>query len=201
MRCEVIFKKTHGVKIALYPILALFVSGCFSNYATMSANEITQAVKIKDMPKETQISYVGPTIIKEETLNLITDYHYYHLQSWRDRQTDSLRHQFTFRIANTTGRYRTYTAANFDNGQPAIMTELKKYERCRVPGSRGRKGGFTECFHEQTMGVPLTGDFLKAFADKGFTLQVAAKDGHKSYIKLSADYIQGYLNALELKNL
>lgn len=196
-----VFNRIRWRKKALFSILAMFTSGCVSNYATMSANEITQAVNIRNIPKENQISYVGPTIIKEETLNLITDYHYYHLQSSHNLKNDVVKHLFNVRIANTTGRYRTYTSANFDNGDPAKLNELRRYERCRAPGGRGGKGAFTECFHEQTLGIPLTEDFLRAFAERGFTLQVDAKGGHKSYIKLPADYIQGYLKALEVTAL
>ncbi len=194
MSLKMIFQ---GCKSLVF-LMAFVISGCVINYATVSPDKVKEAVSISSITEKNMLHYVGPTVLKEETYDFTIDYNYYHLQSWRDLKTNALKHQFNVRIANTTGKYRTYTSARFDNDLQADLTELRRYERCRAPGGRGGKGGFTECFNEQTLGIALTEDFLKTHALRGFFLNVDAENGHQSRIHLTSNYIQGYLEALKI---
>ena len=181
----------------LLPLLAILLSGCALNYYTMLPDEVAGAVIITDSKSEAEIRYKGPSIIKEETYKVVTDDQYYRLRGWRNRKTGTLKHQLKVIISNPTSRFRIYNSASFDNGQRAQLEELRRYERCRVPGSRAGKSGFTECLHEQTLGVLLTDEALRTYADRGFTLKISAEDGNLSHIKVPANYIQGYLQAVD----
>lgn len=192
-----IFKEILKNTKKLLALCAIFLSGCMANYSTMPASEVAEAVIITDSKTEADIRYKGPAIVKEETFKLDTDTQYYRIRGWRNRKTSALRHQLKVVISNPTGRFRIYNSAIFDNGQQAQLKELRRYERCRAPGGRGGKGGFTECLHEQTLGIPLSDDALRGFSDKGFTLKISSEDGHLSHIKISSNYIQGYLKAVD----
>ncbi len=184
----------HG-KLLLFSVL--FLSGCMTNYSIMLADEIAQDVIITDSKDKAEIRYKGPAIVTDETYNLITDDQYYRIRGWRNHKTGQLRHQLKVVISNPTGRFRKYKSATFDTGLQAKLSELRRYERCRAPGGRGGKSGFTECLHEQTLGIPITDETLRTLAEKGFTLQISSEDDHLSNIKVSSNYIKGYLQAVD----
>ncbi len=162
---------------------------------------ITQQVKIQTVTQDRYVQVHGPNI--ESSFQPLDwgDGTYYRntspkyggfprhfLRSWQDRATGQVQHELYVAYAYSAANPWRFQTVQFDNAAVAPIRLLKMQE--------------VECFSERCvrvehLSVPLSDGYLRSRFYSGFYLHILTPEGHSAMIKVPANYVQGYMTAVD----
>jgi hypothetical protein len=169
--------------------------------ASIAPLTIAQHVKIETTPADRYVKFRGPQI--EASFQPLDwgDGTFYRnvspkyggfprhlLRSWRDKAGGQIRHELYVAYSYSAASPWQFQTAQFDD---ASVVPLTVFER-----------EMTECFSERCVrvehfGVPVSDGFLRSRFYTGVQMHVLSSEGHTAVLTVPANYIQGYLTAVD----
>lgn len=169
--------------------MCLFLFGCvMKDYSKVSQSEISNQVKIKDSAFDSSKSYIGPEIRILEARGPLAgpDSEDYFIRGWKHKETLKIMHQLYVKIGYP-GEWRFYKLASAEGGAQLDVTVInRKVDYCLK----------TSCTYEEIIGVNMNTAFLERCRKTGLRIRLDAKSGHQNIIEVSANYVNGYLDAI-----
>jgi hypothetical protein len=170
-----------------YLAASFALGGCATSVDKQSAGEIASKVEVKDSNFDQQIAYIGPEILNFEARGLLNDHQRLRLRAWKSKPSGDLTYQLYAKIWFNTGGWRHYRTVSFPDATQSDVVRIDADVQCMGGG------GYTSCSHEETVGVPLSAAFLNANGASGFTIRLNSQSGTQSFLKVPANYVQGFL--------
>lgn len=190
-------------------LLTVLLTGCIPDYTKTSPAEVAKSVKVKDTKFDKYITYVAPRMRYQEDY-YSNVYHYHFLRGWKDKKTGFVEHQLYVQTHYTAKEYipssfkeedkvkiiehandwRIYRTASFEDATQVNLVSINTDVGCEL------RDIIYECDYKETIGVPITAELLGKSSILGFTVRLNAKSGHKNFITIPPNYIQGYISAL-----
>lgn len=162
---------------------------------------IAQNVEVGTTAADRYITYHGPQIeISFQPLDWGDGTYYrnvspkhggfprHFLRSWRDKVDGRLRHELYVAYAYSSASPWQFETAQFDD---ASVVQLNVFER-EMPECFSER-----CIHVEHVGVPISDAFLRSRFYTGFQMHVLSARGHTAALSVPANYIQGYLTAVD----
>jgi hypothetical protein len=177
------------MKALLFAVL-LLIGGCATPIASRSPSEVSSGVEVKDTKFDARVTFTGPEVFEAKSRGLLTDHQRYRLRAWKERASGSTTYQLYANIWYNTGGWRYYRSASFDDGRQTDIIEIDRDVDCTS------RGGYTSCSYEETIGVPITQEFLDSTTATGFSVRLNSKGGTESFITVPPNYIQGFLQVV-----
>ena len=173
----------------------IFLGGCanMTDYSRKSAVEIEKAVVVKDSDYDSHVKIFAPQLRSMKEMGLLTgyDYEYYSLRGWKDKKSGGFTNQLYITIMYKGG-WRFYQTASFEGGRQSDLTDINRdVVNCIAYETMG-----TICDYSETIGLLLSDAFLKEHETSGFTVRINSKSSHENILKVSGEYIKGYLKAI-----
>ena len=173
------------ISLLLATTFALVIAGCANNDKKISSWEVN------DVYQSTMASpnssggktYIGPSI------NTMDDSNTYEMFNLRSEQSSQGVKTYELQVHLTYfNQMRNYESATLLNGPVSSFKVIS------------REAGLCEargCIFKELLSVQLTDAFLKQNMKEGFQLKIASKVGVNTVIYVPAQYIKGYLKAVD----
>ena len=174
----------------MYRIIVLLIVGfglmaCRGNDKVVGAweiNDVYRSTIVRDNPAGGKI-YQGPPI---NTMDAANTYEMFSLRSEKTQQGAKTYELLVLLTYFSPWRY--YESANLLN-KPASTFKVVSREAgiCEQQG----------CVYKELMAIQVTDAFLRDHMDKGFQVTISSKTGVSSDLFVPAQYITGYLKAVD----
>jgi hypothetical protein len=172
-------------RIALLTLFAIAVTGCATNYAEKSAEEVAATVEIKDSEFDSQKIYSARRAFSETKRFPFTDNESVWLAAVRDKKTGVTRYVLAIEVVYT-GSWRFYETVSFVGGETATATPLNKQVVTCTSG--------VGCLQTEAVSIPVSLSTLQA-ANPSLRFRMNSRSGHENIITLPKPYIEGLLAA------
>lgn len=182
----------------LFLLISVFTYGCATkvNYSDKKPDSVAAAVEVDTPEYGNHMVIKGPPILKEDSLGRrITDQLRYRLNGWVERESGTLSTQLHISIMYESANWRGYSSAVFGKDQELVLDKLNTEVKCITHQSH------EICARNEIMGISIPERDLEVNADKGFTVRVSSEKGFSHLINVPANYIQGYLMALNERGI
>ena len=173
-------------RIVLLLLVSIGLMACNNNDRVVSAwevNDVYQATMVSSSAVAGQKTYVGPPINTMDAANT------YEMFSLRTEQTKQGAKTYELLVLLTYfSPWRYYESANLLN-KPASTFKVVSREAgiCEAQG----------CIYKELMAIQVTDAFLRENMDKGFQVTISSKTGISSDLFVPAQYLKGYLQAVD----
>ncbi|MFC1684006.1 SPOR domain-containing protein [Pseudomonadota bacterium] len=180
----------------LYLVIAIFAYGCAPNYSNKNPDAVAAGVEVNNPEFGDHVVYSAPRILKEDSVGRrITDQLRYRLKGWVDREEGELNTQLHISIMYEATNWRAYNGASVSDDQPLKLKKLNTNVKCI------KHQNYEICAREEVVGIPIPADYLTANSSKGIAVHVNSDKGFTHVINVPANYIQGYLMALNERGI
>lgn len=110
------------------------------------------------------------------------------IRSWRDKAGGQIRHELYVAYSYSASSAWQFQTVQFDDASVVSVTVFdRKVAKCLSE----------RCVHVEHLGVPLSDAFLRSRFYTGFQMHVLSPRGHSAVLSVPANYIQGYLTAVD----
>lgn len=161
------------------------ISGCATNYAGAPPEKITAAIRVKDSPYDTAVTYQAPAI-QLSGGGIIADGVSVYLRSFEDKKSKSMLHQAVVAVTYS-GEWRFYETTSFPGGETVIPTAVdRSLDRCSA----------SSCLYTETVIVSLQPGQLVGGSSSGLKFRLNAQRSVGTEIFIPANYVRGFLARL-----
>ncbi|QWD98976.1 hypothetical protein C2740_02535 [Polynucleobacter sp. MG-5-Ahmo-C2] len=173
-------------RIIFLLVVSFGLQACRGNDKVVGAwevNDVYRSTIISTNPSDGGKIYQGPPINTMDAANT------YEMFSLRAEQTNQGAKTYELLVLLTYfSPWRYYESANLLN-KPASTFKVVSREAgvCEQQG----------CVYKELMAIQVTDTFLREHLDKGFQVTISSKTGVSSDLFVPAQYIKGYLQAVD----
>ena len=173
-------------RIIVLLIISLGLIACRSNDRVVSAweiNDVYRSTIISSNPSNGAKIYQGPPINTMDDANTFEMFNLRGEKSTQGAKTYELLVHLTY-----FAPWRYYESANLLN-KPTSTFKVVSREAgvCEAQG----------CVFKELMSIQMTDAFLREHMDKGFQVTISSKTGVSSNLFVPAQYLKGYLQAVD----
>ena len=173
-------------RIIVLLIISLGLIACRSNDRVVSAweiNDVYRSTIISSNPSNGAKIYQGPPINTMDDANTFEMFNLRGEKSTQGAKTYELLVHLTY-----FAPWRYYESANLLN-KPTSTFKVVSREAgvCEAQG----------CVFKEFMSIQMTDAFLREHMDKGFQVTISSKTGVSSNLFVPAQYLKGYLQAVD----
>ena len=173
-------------RIIVLLIISLGLIACKSNDRVVSAweiNDVYRSTIISSNPSNGAKIYQGPPINTMDDANTFEMFNLRGEKSTQGAKTYELLVHLTY-----FAPWRYYESANLLN-KPTSTFKVVSREAgvCEAQG----------CLFKEFMSIQMTDAFLREHMDKGFQVTISSKTGVSSNLFVPAQYLKGYLQAVD----
>jgi len=169
-------------------IAALGLASCSNTEKKINAQE-SYDVYISTIenrnPQTNEIAFAGPSI---NTMDQNNTFERYSLRT--DQAQGGVKTYELLALLTYYSNWRYYDSATLENTPTTTFKVIS-----REAGTCQEQG----CVFKELMSIKLTDDFLHQHIDHGFQISISSKTGVKSDLFVPAQYIKGFLKAVDSK--
>lgn len=166
-------------------VFALFVSGCATNYADKSQDEVAKGITVKNSEFDSSISYIGPQAMSETRRGLSVDNETVQLLAIQNKKTKATKYIVYARILYSFD-WRFYNSVSFSDGNTVPVKQLSQVvDSCTGAG----------CIHTEEISFPIGLEKLKEKG--GFRFRLNSKSDVENIIALPKNYIEGFVGSVQ----
>jgi hypothetical protein len=173
-------------RIIVLLIVSLGLIACRSNDRVVSAweiNDVSRSTIISSNPSNGAKIYQGPPINTMDDANTFEMFNLRGEKSTQGAKTYELLVHLTY-----FAPWRYYESANLLNKPTSTFKVISREAGvCEAQG----------CVFKELMSIQMTDAFLREQMDKGFQVTISSKTGVSSNLFVPAQYLKGYLQAVD----
>lgn len=163
----------------------LCVSGCASNYANKSADEVAKAMSVRNSEFDSSIRYIAPPARSDTRRGLFEDNQTVQLYASLDKNTKALTYYVYVRVLYSFD-WRFYNSVSFTDGTTKPTTEkARKVNSCTGIG----------CIYTEEIIFPI--EYARLASRHGMSFRLNSKKGASNTISLPSNYVDGFILGLQ----
>ncbi len=173
-------------RIVLVVALSIGLLACRSNDSVVSAwevNDVYRSTMVTPNSTSGAKTFQGPAI---NTMDAANTYEMFSLRS--EQSKDGVKSYELMVMLTYFSALRNYDSASLEN-MPSTTFKVVSKES----GACEDRG----CMFKELLSIRLSDEFLKDRTKKGFQISISSKAGAKTDLFVPAQYIQGYLKAVD----